>query len=505
MTAPKPGMGPHTTQRMLRHLPVILLLLVAWATYRPEVARPFDYVDFPEDVRVLKAHDGFVDQYVALSRVYVDHGRWKPVMNALLAGQWSLFGNWTTGWQLTRFAVMVGALFAAWSLMWKLRLDATGAFAACALLLFSPPATMGWLRLSTPEPIGVLLLAIACHVALGERSQQSAWMLALLLVSVMWTKEIMTVAFSLPLLLVLASNGDGTLGRLKYDPERLRALAPGALAGILAAVPVIYVWYASPPESFAARYAGNGISSADLLGGSLAAWLPFAPLPQPSSAALLVASTVFLLLLLSGWHQALRKEEPRIHHQAILLLALFVPVLGALFYSLWPYYLLVYAMPFGLAGSLITGQAVSSLRDKRVLSLACLTIVLTFSLAQAANESSRLRALHGAFAESVTRVQAMQSVDTVLVEIAPDQYDQRGNFGPRFKTYAWMLGLNWPEVRDVPCGAGEASQSGVIRLQLNLMCPGASAEPAIVKRFARFDWPDPRPRRDSVTVSFVSQ
>jgi hypothetical protein len=189
--------------------------------------------------------------------------------------------------------------------------------------------------------------------------------------------------------------------------------------------------------------------------------------------------------------------------------ALAVPMLGALAFAPWPFYLLVYALPFTLAGSLLAGQAISSLLDARnveravsAVGVVCLTIVLTFSLAQAANEASRVRALHSAVAEAVVRVAAMRDVDSVLVDVAPGQFDARGNFGPRFKTYASMLGLPWPEVRDVRCGEVQHSRDRILLLRLNLMCPDHVSKPEITARLRRFDWPNPWPRADSVTIAF---
>ncbi len=495
--------GPdRTTGRIL----LILLIVSAWALYRPELARPFDYVDFPEDILVLQPHEGLREQYETLSQVYAAHGRWKPIANALLAGQWSWFGNWTPGWQLARFAVMVAVLFISFSLFRKLRLGPAGAFAAAAALVVSPPAVMGWLRLSTPEPVGLLLLAIACHVALA-RAKLAPWLLALLLLGVMWTKEIMTAAFVVPALLVITSSDNGSLRKFQFDRQRLLMLMPSFLVLVVGSLPILWTWRSSPPDSFASRYASSGISFADIAGGSLAAWLPFAPVPEPSRLALLVVIVAFLVLIVAGWQQALEPDELQGHRRVVLLLALGVPVLGAAMYSPWPFYLLIYALPFVLAGSLLMGQAVSSLsvvRHLRAISLSCLTIVLTYALAQAANESSRMRALHRAFAESVTRVAAMQNVDTVLVDVAMNQYDSRGNFGPRFKNYARMLGLEWPHVVDVPCARPGALGPRTIQLRLNLMCAIEGTVPSLVERFARFDWPNPRPQRDSITVSFLA-
>jgi hypothetical protein len=51
VTEPTPRPAYVTGQRIrpvaVAALPVIILLAAAWLLYRPDVVRPFDYVDFP--------------------------------------------------------------------------------------------------------------------------------------------------------------------------------------------------------------------------------------------------------------------------------------------------------------------------------------------------------------------------------------------------------------------------------------------------------------------------
>jgi hypothetical protein len=487
-------------------LATIALLVMAYALYEPLDPRPFDYVDFPENVLLLRSLNGFAERYGALVRTYLEHGRWSPITLAAIAGQWSLFEWWTPGWQVFRFVVMAVAVVLAQRLSRRLGLTVIGAFAAAMLLVASPAAIPGWTRLSSAEPLGMLFLLIGCHLALRPRTRATSVSFALALLGVMWTKEIMAVAFALPLLLFLLV-GEDALPKARWTRARSAWLLPAAFAFVLGSIPVLWTWLSAPAGSFASRYARRSVSLGDVAGGSLAALLPFSPVPFGSASALLVVVAAFLLLVLAGWRKALFPGTAREQRRLLLILALGIPVLGAVIYSPWPFYLLLYALPFMIAGSLLFGQATSSLfseggRD-RIIGAICLTIVLTFSVMQAANEASRTRALHRVVAESVVRVSAMRDVDSVLVEVAAAQFDSSGNFGPRFKTYARMLGLEWPNVRDVRCSDSSRSSDHVMLLSINLMCPPHSlTSPAIVRRHNRFDWPNPWPRIDSVTVSF---
>ena len=492
-----------------RFAPVSILLLLAGWLYRPWVVRPFDYVDFPENVLVMLAHDGFVDRFGALLRVYVEHGRWAPVTLASVAAQWSWFEWWTPGWQVFRFIVMGATVVLAVGLARRLGLTNAGSFASAALLVVSPVAVPAWTRLSTAEPLGMPFLLFASLLALRRRTTLTGVAFAAALLAVMWTKEIMTAAFVFPALLLCSVREDGSLGGLRWSRDLARWLLPAALIFVLGSIPVFWSWMNAPAGSFASRYGGGSVSAMEVTGATLAALLPFAPTPGASTLALPVALVAFLILILGGWHLALREEATRKHRRMLLALAILVPVLGGLVYAPWPFYLLLYALPFMLAGSLLLGQGSSSLLgaslQSRIAGAGSLVLLLTFSLSQAANEASRTHALQQAFAASVPLVAELPRVDTVHVGVALEQFDPRGNFGPRFRRYARMMGLRWPEVRDLPCNQLTASRDNVVMLWLNLMCVlPSNRRPSVVVHYTRFSWPDPRPHRDSVAISVSS-
>ena len=490
-------------------VPVVILLLVAWLLYRPELVRPFDYVDFPENILILKQHDGFVERFRAISSVYAEHGRFSPITLGSIAAQWTCFEWWTPGWQLFRFVMMSSVVVMAYALFRKLHLTAIAAFAATSLLITSPGAVVGWTRLSTAEPLGMVWLLIACHLALRRPTMIGASLFALMLLATLWTKEIMAAAFLFPLLLanqrnVIAIESESPAGA---NPAWY---APSAVALLLGAVPIIHTWNTAPLQSFAGRYGSSSFNFNDVAGSAMSAWFPFAPIQADSLTALLVVVFAFLLVVVIGWREALALNPSRRRHALLLMMAIVIPVAGALVYAPWPFYLLVYALPFTIAGALLFGQATSSLLGShpagRLTGAIGMAIVLTFCLAQAANESGRTHALRQAFATTVTRVANMADVDTALVGIESGQFDSQGNFGPRFRLYAEMMGLQWPPVRDVVCDQLPATPpNGLLVLRLNLMCdPQASPPLPVVTHYARLVWPSPLPRPDSVMVTLTS-
>ena len=483
------------------------LLFAAWLIYQPAAPRSFDYVDFPENIKVLIDNPGLGSGFRSLMDVYVNHGRWAPITIGTLAAQWSLFEWWTAGWQLTRFGIMGACVVFAYWFARRLGLTSIGAIASASLLIVSPAAVMGWTRLSTAEPITLLFLLVACHAAIGRRTISNSLALGVLLLAVMWTKEIATAAFALPVLIAFAIDENGRLNKPSWKSGHTSLLAAIGAAFAIGAAPILWTLFTAPRDSFARAYAGSGFSLGDIFGGSLTAWLPFVPVSERSASVVLVVVAAYLVILITGWRKALQSQETRTHRRFILTLAIGIPVIGGLSYAPWPFYLLVYALPFIAAGSLLLGQSVGvpsggGVAD-RVIPLAGVTIVLTFGAAQAFNESERTRALHEVFAQTVARVAVVPDIDSALVDVAPGQFDPQGNFGPRFIRYARMLNLPWPAVRDVSCDEFEVRQPRTLRLRLNLMCdPPERTTPLISARYAQFSWPNPRPRIDSVTMSF---
>lgn len=486
---------------------VASLLLAAWLLYRPEIARPFDYVDFPDNILILKAHTGFLDRFQALMAAYQGHGRWSPVTMSLLAAQWSWFEWWTPGWQLLRFTLLGGATGLTYWLCRRLGLSASGASVGAALLVVSPPAVTGWIRLSTAEPVGLLFVLIASILALSPSSRGTSWSMAIMLLLLMWTKEIMTASFLLPILLATVVAPRLGSGRDASAERQFTRLVPCIVVFILGALPILATYLNAPVGAFATRYGNSSASIGDVIGATLTALLPFAPIANGNAMPLLIAVSSLLLLLLAGWYHTLLRRAP--FRREILLLGIALPVTGAVIYAPWPDYLLVYALPFLLAGVLVIGRAVSSLAastlPSRTVAVTCVGVVLSTSTAQAFNDASRTRALHMAVATTVRQVAGIPGIDTVLVAVAAEQFDARGNFGSRFWLYARAIDLRWPMIRDVPCDSVDRKpEAGTLLLRVNAMCEGArSWTDTITIPHRRFDWPNPIPRYDELRVDIL--
>jgi hypothetical protein len=169
-------------------------------------------------------------------------------------------------------------------------------------------------------------------------------------------------------------------------------LTPSAILLAVGVLPILVAYRSAGSGSFATQYAASAPVPSDIFGGAIAALIPFAPVIDEGTPSIAVPLVALLVLLFAGWHEALRVADSRRHRLNILVLALAVPIVGSVVYAPWPFYQLIYALPFLTAGALLVGQATSSLLSSAragIVGALSVVIVLTFAATQAANESSR--------------------------------------------------------------------------------------------------------------------
>jgi hypothetical protein len=484
---------------------LLLVLMAAWI-YRPWEPAVHGYVDFPELLDRLEATRGFRAAFWETTEAQAQAGRWSPVSIALIAAQWTRFGWEAAAWHGVRFVVLGLSTAMAYGLYRRLGLTVVGSFLAASLVVVAPGATMGWTRMSTPEPVGMLFLLGGAHIALRPWSAGARWGMAIMLLGTMWSKEMMVAAWALPVWIAyfaIKTRSDSPIRTL------VSAFIPSAILFAVGLIPMVRAFLTAPPGAFATQYGSGTFPSIENLGAVMTAILPFPPGGVESEATGGIPQLALTILLVAGWGEVFRARGDRSRGSERLAVGLSMPVIGAIAYSPWPYYQLPYALPFLLGGALLTGVAASALIERRgghrVMGLTCAIIVLSYSILQAANDASRTRAVERAFVETVLRVPQLPAVDTVLVAVAPNQFDPAGNFGVRFGHYAGALNIRWPEIRDIRCDAiPNPVPERQIVIIMSAMCAAPEDARALAVERRRFRWPYPQLRRDSVSVSILS-
>lgn len=479
------------------------VLVVSWAVYRPDVQRPFDFVDFPETLLILEAHDSFSGQVGALTASYLTHARFNLLVYVMIAVKWLLFHWWTPGWQLARFVTMGAVVVLAYAVLRRLRMSMLGALAGASVFVVAPAAVRGWIRLTSAEPVVtmfVLLAAfLATHYQTSRRKAAIGVALALIAVAVVMTKEILIVAYVLPLYLLLTMQPTGMLGAPRVDRTNAAVLIVVAGALLVAILPSVWAYVNAPATSYGRWFGTARPGLIDLLAMTVTGVVPF-DLGAARSGASQLAMALYFGLLLAGWSvgtgAGLRGAEPRSQGARLAALALALPALGAMAYMPWPTYQLVYAVPFLFGAAALVAFAVSSLeragKTAGVLAALAWGCVFAFTLGDARNEARRVEAVQFSTGRVLPRVAALHGVDSVLVAAPRNVLDQRGIFGPRLFMYAQALGQPWPPTRDVSCEDARRSAASQLRTVVvwsTLMC-GAGPVPSETIRvvYRRLDW-----------------
>jgi hypothetical protein len=439
-----------------------------------------------------------------LTQIQAQAGRWSPVTIALIAAQWTWFGWGAALWHSVRFVVLSLVTALAYAMYRRLGLGVIASLVAASLIIVGPGATMGWTRISTPEPVGMLFLLGGAHLSFRPWSVRTRWGIAVMLLGTIWSKEILVAAWALPVWIAYFA-----IRRRSNSWVRplISAFIPSAIVAAIGLIPMVRAFLNAPAAAFATHYGSGTFPSIENLGAVVTALLPFAPggvEPEATNGIPLVA---LFVLLVAGWVEVFREARGRSLGRELLAIGLCLPVIGAVAYGPWPYYQLVYALPFLLGGALLIGVATTSLIERggnhRAVALTSGIIVLSYSILQAANDSARTRAVQHAVLETVMHVSDLPIIDTALVAVATDQFDPAGNFGIRFGQYARALRTRWPEVKDIRCDEiPDPVPERQIVIVISAMCAPPQSPVLVVER-RRFRWPDPRSRRDSISVSIL--
>ena len=526
MTMPLEGQGPSAAETpdptagrlpMTRGSGAVLALMgviaIAWGIYRPDVRRPFDFVDFPETLLILQQHDSFVSQVAGLTTSLLAHARLNLFVYLLIAAKWSVFGWWTPGWQLARFATMSTAVVLTYALLRRLRISVAGALAGATIYVVAPAAVRGWIRLTSAEPVVVMFVLLAALLATyyqtSRRKVAIGAGLAVIGVVVVMTKEVVVVAYALPLYLLLTTRSTGLLSYPRIDRTNRAVLAAVVGALVVALIPGIWVFLNAPVASYGHWFGTARPSVFDLLAMTIAGLVPF--LPGGSALGMLVVNAGYWGLLLAGLPLTVQSGTERQHAGWLLILAIGLPLLGGVVYLPWPNFQLVYAVPFLFGEAILIGVAMTYLQKHgktatRVAGTAwCL--VLAYAIPEAVTEARRVEAIQFSTSQLLPRVAQERDVDSVFVAAPQEVLDQRGLFGPRLFMYAQATQQPWPSTKDVSCPEAERAGSSsprVVVVWSTFMCgPSPLAGETIRSVYPRWDWKSLRLVNDSMRFDIL--
>jgi hypothetical protein len=500
-------------ERLILTLTTVVAVLVTFAVYRPDRNVPFDFLDFSEFLPLLQEGDSYLDRLSKLVAYYATQGRFNLLGYAGIAAKWGLWGDSSPGWQWTRFFTMWVAILLTYRVLRRVGVNRVGAVMGCSMFLFAPVTFDGWMRLTTAEPLGVLLLLAGCLLALSSVSNRRTELLtglafAAICAGIILVKEMLVFSLVLPLLLPLVRRGiERTALR-----TRLRTLIVSAIASVpLAATPVVLTAMRAPRQAYTTAFGSQTRPPSDVLAQWSLAFVPFDPGNSFPARFTGIALIAFSAIVIIGWTLRVRAGDDHLQLKALLPISLLFPLLGTLIYLPWPAWSRFYLLPFLLSGAILTAIAFEGIdtRSRRAFYGAAFVwfVLLMAAGTDAYGQSNRLIARQLTNRAVVTRLASLHaSFDTVFV--ATDQKVPAAwqGLGPTLERYGRAFELSMPVIINVPCqeSRARAESTGAPITAYSSHCPGFAAKDPIVFRYRRLRLgPLPLTTTDSIRVDFI--
>lgn len=464
--------------------PVILvaaaLLIVAWVIYRPDRARPFHFFDFGEFIPLIRDSNSFVEQMTTMLRYYAEQGRGSVVSLGLAVLKWRTFEYWTPGWQLFQASAVLVVMGQTFILARRLGASRLGAGVAATVFLVAPAAATSWVRLTTMEPVGTVVVMAMALRAVHFQSRES-WRLEILwlglgAVCVLLVKELMAPTLLLPLFLALCRRSDGTFAWPQWSRRDIELLAGVGMASVLTLVPLAMVFLGASTSGLSTAYGSSLQSFSRLAEIWIATLVPLELFPGTMSVMWGVALGSYLLILAAGCRHAVI-VDPRMRW--VVVAAVLFPLIGALSYAPWPMYEDRYAFPYLVGAALLAAVAVTHLQSLSAprARLAALALVapLLFSTSEAAAHAARTDTLQRASSEVIDVVKALSQADSVLVSSPYRPRLAWTGLGPSLRRLSVATNRPWGPTRDVLCGEAAGALTGAphpVVVVFAAHCPG---------------------------------
>lgn len=489
----------------------LCVVAIAWVIYRPDLARPFDMLDFGEFLPLLKANSELVDQFSAIMHYNADRsGRANVVPTIAAVLKWRLFGAWTPGWQITHAFVMLLVMLQVGVLVRRLGATALGALAAALVFLVAPAAAESWVRLTVGEPVGMtVVLGLALRAQHFQDTPRWRREIALFSVGapiVLLTKELMAPAIALPVVLALLWQPNGEFSRPRVTNRNMALLFSVGAASIVTMLPLLLLYFRASSSAYASNYGRVYQSPAQVLVHWVAALAPFDLLQFAEPAGLVLAILGMTVLLASGWRIGFRSTTQANRARWLLAGAVLFPLSGAIAYSPWPHYEHRYAYPYLVGAALLVGMATSYLqrysRSGRWWAIMSSGVTLCFAASGAARSAAHADSLQRVVDSVVDNVANLRGIDSVLVvaNARPTGLEWTG-LGPSLLRLAAATDRPWPPSREIQCPEARSRAAHPQRVSIVIFlskCGDVPQAQRVVTYYRWFDW-----RRWSLTLDSV--
>lgn len=490
---------------------VILWLATAIWLYTPFSARPYDILDFANFLPILRTSTSVVDGVADLTTYYAqNHGRFNVGAFSLLSLKWSIFGENMLGWQLFRFAEMCGLAALLYVVLRRIGVSYAAAFAATVVMLASPSAAANWMIMSVAEPPGTVCLLILMLLMARQSARGSTplFLLAVggLTVIIGLFKEMLLATVLVPgIVLTLRSQPAGH--RRVRDLLRSQPLWATCIAGILVAIPILWIALGAPATSYSRKF-GAQTTALNALMPALAILIPFAPGDPSAGVPLLLAVCAYVVILVAGWGLLLRMDRRTNDTVFLLTLGLGLPLSGVLAYAPWPSFSLIYALPFQIGTAILVGLAVTEIGKRSPASAPLLLVsgvLVAAVMIGSAHHYARFRTVSLQMSRDLASyIGTLDPNKDVHFEVCGPPPERWENYGLIMTLYATSRGLSHPTMVDAPCH-GDGGDEDADRLGGHVILSNeplsAGQHGTLSYTFTTMDWSSMSTRRHSLVLT----
>ncbi len=510
-------MTPSSTRRAAPWLALAMLAAVALCCYAPYRARPFDIIDFSDILPRLVAGHGAADRFARLAQYYGDQqGRFNVLSYAGMVLKWQLFGANTFAWQMVRAVEMLLAMAGTYLLCRRLAAGAWGATLGAALVLFAFPATHGWVRLTVPEPLGLICVLgaalLATRVRGARRWRAMAVGSAVLVALAILAKEMFVAWVPVVAYLGCFTDPGGRLERVQWPDARGRWLTVAlAACTAVASVPVLLTMRNMRAQGYAAGFGSGALSldrAADILQRMI---LPWPAGIGNEGLSMMIPALLFLITIAIGYLAAGDDADWAPHARRVMLLGLALPLIGTLLYLPWPVFWPAYGIAFAAGPALMLAIAITSVERfsaragwaARIAAAVCVALAAASSVHLAARMAAR-QAVDAGMAMALL---SHTAADSVVVALVVPPRTLPGAIGPAMRDYALNAQPSavLPPAIDAQCadalarGRRPGGLGRTVIISYSDQCgPVTSATLTLRQTFRYFDLSDLRLAPDSI-------
>lgn len=483
---------------------IAVAMAIGAIVYQPWAANSLPLADFGTVLPLIDRSEGPLRQLWSVTSFHAGEGRLCLFPYLLFVVGANAFGTWAPGWHLTYFALNAVVISLFWFVLRRMGLARTAAFLATVLWIPMTATTELWLR-PTGEPFALAFFLSALLLAIGYAEshhwRRRAFLIAVLCVGVLYSKEILIVLLPAGWVVSRLSRNDSEPRWRPWGRQDSFLLWVVGAAVALALIPIAWIAATAQDGSYASGFGETGAAGRVIWDRIGMVFLPTRPelasLRKVTSdpwwfILLALPNLVWLRLLAGGMWKGRRKLVWP------LAISLLWAGLGVLAYSAWTDPQTFYMAPFALGAMFgaahVVGCLVSGSRPAAAAAIALGSALVVISAVEANSRMLRHRLRADLNGGVIARIAESGSVRAIGAAVPAAPRDQRWGWARHVEGFIVFSGGARPaHSGDYSCEAARKaleSDPGMLVVSRDRGCGRLTeASAPIDKSTTRAQWP----------------